>query len=107
VSERDQRLGHTVQGEMPAREIAVARIAARPDAFPGEVERAVDRREAFRLEPHTHATSLRHLAHVPEEAEAGDVGHRVHGEWTEDVRGILVQRLHPADRSVELLRARL
>src|SRR5438105_6542925 len=107
VAERRQHAGDAVGPDVRRREVAVPRVAARADALARHVERAVDRREALRLEPKTHAAPLRDLPRVPEEPEAGHVGHRVRLERTEDVRGVAVQRPHPADRPLELLRARV
>src|SRR5919198_1253548 len=105
VAERREHVGDAVGPDVRRREVPVPRVAARADALARHVERAVDRREALRLEPQAHAASLRHLARVPEEAEAGHVGHRVRLERPEDVGGVAVQRPHPADRPLELLRA--
>src|ERR687888_1772976 len=107
VAERREHVGDAVRPDVRRREVAVPRIAARADALARHVERAVDRREALRLEPQPNAAPLRHLARVPEEAEAGHVGHRVRLERPEDVRRVAVQRPHPADCPLELLRARV
>src|SRR5918912_573084 len=69
VAERREHVGDAVEPDVRGREVAVPRIAARADALARHVERAVDGREALRLEPQAHAAPLRHLARVPEEAE--------------------------------------
>src|ERR687887_1423689 len=106
VAEGREHVGDAVGPDVRRREVAVPRIAARADALARHVERAVDRREALRLEPQPNAAPLRHLARVPEEAEARHVGHRVRLERPEDVRRVAVQRPHPADPPPQLLRAR-
>ena len=59
---------------MPPREVAVARIAARPDSLARQVERTVDRGEALGLENHADATPIRGLPCVAEEPEARHIG---------------------------------
>ena len=59
---------------MRRREVAVARVAARPHALACKVERTVDRRKAVRLENDTDAAAVRNFVRVPEEAKPSDVG---------------------------------
>src|SRR5206468_11703107 len=75
-------------------------------ALSGEVERTVDRRKPLRFEHDANATALSDLVRMPEEAEAGHVCDRVRSERPDGVRGVLVQRAHPADRALERLRTR-
>ena len=58
---------------MRRREVAVARIAARADAFTCEIECAVDRRKALRLELDLDTAALGDLVGVTEETEPGHV----------------------------------
>jgi hypothetical protein len=92
---------------VPRGEVAVARVAARAHALARGVERAVDRREALGLQPDAHTAALGDLVRVAEEAEAGDVGHRVRLEPAQHVSRLVVQRPHPANRALQLLRAGL
>src|SRR5262249_59711404 len=64
-AERFERRVQLVTRDVTAREVAVARIAARPHAVPGEIESAVDRGEPLRLEADPHAAALRHLVRAP------------------------------------------
>src|ERR671910_310770 len=50
VAERDQRLRHPFKGQPPRDEVAVAGVAACPDALACEVERAVDSGHAVAVE---------------------------------------------------------
>src|SRR5215218_8613854 len=72
VAEHDEGLGDAPQCHMPPGEVAVAGVAAGADAGTGGVERAVDRREAFRLEDDPDAAALGHLVRVTKEPEARD-----------------------------------
>src|SRR5919204_439243 len=106
VAERLERVREAGRVHVGGREVAVARVAAGPNRLPCKIERTVDRREALRLEPQGNAAASRHLVRMPEETEAGHVGDRIRFHAPQHVGGILVQRPHPANGSLELHLAR-
>ena len=82
-------------------EVAVAPVAARPDARLRLLERAREERQRGRVELDPHAAPLRHLVRVAEQAEAGDVGDRVRRERPQHVGGLPVQRGHRRGRRLQ------
>ena len=102
-AERDEGLWNALQRQMPPGEVAVPRVTARANPLPREIERPVDRREALGLEQDLDTAPLGHLVNMTEEPEPRNVRDGVHVLRPEHVRRVLVQRLHPADRALELL----
>src|SRR3954447_18690528 len=97
VAERKQLLREAVGLDVRSGEVAIARVAARPDAAPRDLECAVERRQRRGVEADPDAAAVGRLVHMPEEAKAGDVGDGARLERPHDVGGGGVQRRHPPD----------
>ena len=81
--------------------VAVAAVAARPDAGLGQLERGGEGRQRRGVELDPDAAARGHLVRMPEQPEAGHVGHRVRGERPQRIGGLAVERAHRRHGRVE------
>ena len=82
----------------------VALGAARDHARGEQVAHAVDDRHRGRVDVGADAGGGAHLAQVTEQAEAGDVGRRVHADRDRGVACARVERGHHLDRVGDVAR---
>ena len=89
---------------MGRNQLAVGGVGTRGHPAPVAIQRLVEDRKCVQIEHAGHTGALGHLECVASEAEAGDVGHRVHLEAAKDVGGLRVQRRESFEAGLETRR---